>query len=100
VSLHIILSISEEFFTKDPHDVQGDLRNTFVITVLYKEGFPMAFVPYGKQSKKKRREMDRAKRAEWGNISPVTKKIASRKVYDRKKTQRWQEPPVLGFLVH
>jgi len=58
----------------------------------------MAFVSYGKLSKKKRREIDQAKRATWGSVSPVTKRVASEKAYNRKKAQRWQrEPPELGF---
>lgn len=60
----------------------------------------MAFVPYNRLSKKKQREIDRVKRAVWGSISPVTKKVACQKVYNRKKTQRWNgEWPELGFLM-
>jgi hypothetical protein len=59
----------------------------------------MAYICYKKLSKKKRREVDREKRATWGDTAPVTKTIASAKLYNRKKTQRWQgEPPTLGFL--
>jgi len=58
----------------------------------------MAYVSYGKLSKKSQREIDRVKRSTWEGISPVTKKVASKKVYSRKKTQRWQrESPMLGF---
>ena len=32
----------------------------------------MKFVPYGKLSKKKKRELDRARRGGWGGMSPVT----------------------------
>jgi hypothetical protein len=53
------------------------------------EGFEVAYVSYGKLSKKKRREIDQGKRVTWGNVSPVTKKVTSEKVYDRKKAQRW-----------
>jgi len=47
-----------------------------------------AFVPYEKLSKKRKREIDKAKRATWGEVIPVTKKIDSAKLYDRKKHQR------------
>ena len=58
----------------------------------------MAYVAYRKPSKKKRQEIDRAKRTAWGNISPVTKKVASKKVYDRKRIQHWErESPALDF---
>ena len=46
------------------------------------------FVEYEKLSKKQKREIDRAKRATWGDVSPVTKKVESAKIYNRKKHQR------------
>jgi len=66
-----------------------------------KEEGEMAFVSYHKLSKKKRREIDHAKRGAWGSVSPVTKKVMSQKVYSRKKTHRWQResPPVDFFHV-
>jgi len=51
----------------------------------------MPYVPYQKRSKKGRRETDQAKRATWGSVSPVTKKVESAKAYNRKKIQRWQK---------
>ena len=60
----------------------------------------MAYVSYKKLSKKKRREIDQGKRATWGSVSPVTKKVKSAKVYNRKKIQqRQRESPPLDFLV-
>ena len=60
----------------------------------------MVYVSYLKLSKKKRREIDQTKRATWGSVSPVTKRIPSQKVYNRKKAQRWQGgPPTLGFAI-
>ena len=47
-----------------------------------------AFVPYEKLSKKQRKEIDKAKRATWGEVVPVTKRIDSAKIYNRKKHQR------------
>ena len=45
------------------------------------------YVPYEKLSKKKQRAMN-AKRRETWSISPVTRKPANPKAYNRKKTQR------------
>ena len=47
-----------------------------------------AFVPYEKLSKKQKKEIDKAKRATWGEVIPVTKRIDSAKIYNRKKHQR------------
>jgi len=47
-----------------------------------------AFVPYEKLSKKQKKEFDKARRATWGGIVPVTKRIDSAKIYNRKKHQR------------
>jgi len=47
-----------------------------------------AFVPYEKLSKKQRKEIDKARRTTWGDVSPVTKKIENAKLYNRKKHQR------------
>ena len=47
-----------------------------------------AFVPYEKLSKKQKREIDKAKRATWGEVIPVTKRVESAKIYNRKKHQR------------
>lgn len=46
------------------------------------------FVQYEKLSKKQKREIDKAKRMTWGDVSPVTKKIESAKLYNRKRHQR------------
>ena len=45
----------------------------------------MKFVPYGKLSKKKKREADRARRGSWGGISPVTRRPDDPKAYKRNK---------------
>ena len=42
------------------------------------------FTPYDKLSKKKKRELDKAKRGTWG-ISPITRKPPNPKAYKRKK---------------
>lgn len=44
------------------------------------------FIPYEKLSKKKRRELDAARRTTW-DISPITRRPANPKAYNRRKTQ-------------
>ncbi len=50
------------------------------------------FVPYEKLSKKEREKLDKARRATWGALSPVTRKPQNPKAYDRsahkKKLQK------------
>ena len=46
------------------------------------------FIPYKKLSKKKKRELDKARRGTWGELSPVTRKAQSAKVYDRNKARK------------
>lgn len=49
------------------------------------------FVLREKLSKKARKELDNQKRAVWG-FSPTTKKIESKKIYNRRKSARaWKE---------
>ena len=57
------------------------------------------FIPYEKLSKKERRKIDALSRGSWGAMSPVTRKVESRKVYKRKKAGRWEDyPDVLPYL--
>jgi len=44
------------------------------------------FIPREKMSKKARRELDRAQRGMW-EFSPVSRKVESRKVYNRKRSR-------------
>jgi len=44
----------------------------------------MKFIPKEKLSKKARKELDRSRRETW-DFSPVTRKVESKKVYNRKK---------------
>ena len=46
------------------------------------------FIPYEKLSKKQRRELNAQRREIWA-ISPVTRKPANPKAYNRQKTQKW-----------
>jgi len=56
------------------------------------------FIPYEKLSKKKQRELNAAKRTTWGEISPVTRKPASSRAYNRKKAQSWKKDfPTVPF---
>ena len=45
------------------------------------------FIPKEKLSKKARKALEAKKRATW-DISPVTKRVESKKVYNRKKNSR------------
>ena len=45
------------------------------------------FIPRKKLSKKAQRELNAARRTLWA-VSPVSKKVESKKVYNRKKTAR------------
>lgn len=57
------------------------------------------FIPRDKMSKKVRKELDKARRTEW-RISPVTRKVESKKRYDRRKTSRIRnEDWTGGFFV-
>lgn len=55
-------------------------------------------IPREKLSKKARRKMDAEKRAAWA-FSPVTRKIESKKIYNRKKNSRagYEDGP--GFFL-
>ena len=44
------------------------------------------FTPYEKMSKKQKAEYNKSKRVTW-DFSPVTRKVPSKKVYDRKKVK-------------
>ena len=49
------------------------------------------FIPREKLGKKARRSLDAGKRATWG-FSPVTRKVETKKYYDRKKSARvWKD---------
>ncbi len=48
------------------------------------------FIPYGKLSKKKKRELDLMRRGSWGALNPVTRKPKNPKAYDRRKAQNWK----------
>ena len=47
------------------------------------------FIAYEKLSKKKKRELNAKRRGSWGGVSPVTRKPANPKAYNRKKARKW-----------
>ena len=49
------------------------------------------FVPYEKLSKKKKKELDSARRGTWYGINPVTRKPENSRAYNRKKTRTWSD---------
>ena len=56
------------------------------------------FIPYEKLSKKKKKELNSAKRGSWNGVNPVTRRVESKKVYNRKKALKWKdELPFQGF---
>ncbi len=58
------------------------------------------FIPYEKLSKKKKRELDAARRTVW-TINPVTRKPENPKAYNRRKAQKWNDDSasVLSCLI-
>ncbi|MCQ2558570.1 MAG: hypothetical protein MJ135_05550 [Oscillospiraceae bacterium] len=50
------------------------------------------FIPYEKLSKKKKKELNAAKRSTW-NISPVTRRPENPKAYNRRKALREDRSP-------
>lgn len=47
-----------------------------------------SLVPLHKQSKKAQKEYHAKQRGSWNGISPVTRTVPSRKVYDRSRVKR------------
>ena len=57
------------------------------------------YVPLNKRSKKQQKEFHDRQRKNWGELSPITRKTANQKLYNRKKPERWYEhEPRSGFL--
>lgn len=48
----------------------------------------MDFVPLRKQSKKKQREYNSARRGSWNGINPITRVVPNGKAYDRNRVKR------------
>ena len=57
------------------------------------------FIPTEKLGKKARRELNAAQRTLWV-VSPISKKVESKKVYNRKKSARlYREDPGRIFVI-
>ena len=60
------------------------------------------FIPYEKLSKKEKRKLDLAKRQNWGDLNPVTRKPENSKAYNRNKARNWKREisrnPAPGLL--
>lgn len=60
------------------------------------------FIPYEKLSKKKKRELNAARRTTW-SLNPVTRKPANPKAYNRKTARNWKDDsnsvPLLVMLI-
>ena len=58
------------------------------------------YVPLEKRSKKEQKAHHMVNRKSWGELNPVTRKKESKKVYNRKKAERWNVyEPSGGFFV-
>ena len=58
-----------------------------------------SFIPYEKLSKKKKRERDAARRVRWQR-SPVTRRPANPRAYDRRKARKeTQDDPSVLFCI-
>ena len=54
-------------------------------------GTPMdKFIPYEKLSKKKKRELDAARRGSW-TMNPVTRRPPNPKAYNRRQARKWRD---------
>lgn len=49
------------------------------------------FIPYEKLSKKKKKEHDRRARGSWNGVNPVTRRVESKKKYNRKRVSQSKE---------
>jgi hypothetical protein len=55
------------------------------------------YIPPEKRSKKQRKEYYGKARKDWNGVNPVTKKVESKKLYNRKKAGQWnQHEPLPG----
>lgn len=57
------------------------------------------FVPFEKLSKKKQRELNKKQRGSWGSINPVSRKVESAKIYNRKKARKWKDDSMAVLFV-
>lgn len=57
------------------------------------------FIPFDKLSKKKQRELNAKQRGSWGSLNPVSRKVESAKIYDRKKARKWKDDSMTVLFV-
>ena len=50
-------------------------------------------------NKREKRALDAIKRASWDGVNPVTRKVESKKTYNRKKSPRWYQDDSAGNFV-
>ena len=59
------------------------------------------FIPYEKLSKKKKRELDAARRGSWYGLNPVTRKPENSRAYNRRKARKWSDDSLtVPFSLH
>jgi len=57
------------------------------------------FVPYEKLSKKEKRRLDNLKRVTWNEMSPVTRVAKNEKIYNRKRTRKYDDGYTFGSFI-
>ena len=58
------------------------------------------YVPLKKRTKREQKDFHKKQRKDWGQINPITQKVQSQKLYNRKKSKhRHDYEPGLDFLV-
>ena len=57
-------------------------------------------VPTAKLSKKRKRALAKENRVTWADFRPITRKVKSKKVYNRKKIRRGDTFDSSDFLFH
>lgn len=57
------------------------------------------FIPKERLSKAKKRELDKKNRKSWEGIKPFVKKVASKKVYNRKRRDQDVSHPKSGVII-
>ena len=53
------------------------------------------FIPFEKLSKKKQRELNARQRGDRGGLTPVTRRPAEPRAYNRRKARKWRDDPDL-----
>ena len=56
------------------------------------------YIPYEKLSKKEQKKINAMKRSGWGGLSPVTRRSADPKAYNRRKAQKWSDDASVSVL--